>query len=600
MEAAEGQGLTSASALSEDELRLMYWSQEREHCRRDFPYFCKTYLKIKGRGEIGLIPFVLNDLQVHFWNHILAQKARTGFVRQVVGKQRQVGMTLFWQALGFWLTAIHGNRNGMVMAHDEPTAVSLYMMNRTFYDGLPKLMQPVVGTMTRAEISFSNLHTKMFMGHSMNRNIGVSHTLHFLHISEAPRFANTAFINSSLFPALSTATDFDGWDCSVAVVEAAAEYPGHWFKSFGDMAIAGQTEWEFYFAPFYMTKEFQEPVPSDFIPTPEEAQQLNADARLRPENIMWRRKKILEYPENPSEFYRQYPLNWTEAWMVPSGSSRAFPLVALEATQKSVMRGVAMEPTTGGKLVPMPNGGVLEIWEGPQEGVRYHLGFDVAKGESAVDPERSDFSALEVIREDTLEQVAEARGKWDPAKNYMTDMIYNTATAYNMAQINPDTTGGWGHLVITQLNHRDYPNIYTRRNRINVSGDNVTEMAGLSFTKQSKRDLVLTSVSMAYDGVSMGSPLIVHSSVLFHEILNYLKVGDEMWGPAPGYKADCVTAWMLALLSAYDERALFMLQKRAAPVERPYHAPGTKLNIKRALSQQKDRVIPTRKKWRVR
>ena len=72
---------------------------------------------------------------------------------------------------------------------------------------------------------------------------------------------------------------------------------------------------------------------------------------------------------------------------------------------------------------------------------------------------------------------------------------------------------------------------------------------GFLYTKRDKAILVNTAVALARRG-----GIVVHSDRLVEELRNFLNVGFDEWGAAPGYKDDCASAWMLALLSARDER----------------------------------------------
>lgn len=65
------------------------------------------------------------------------------------------------------------------------------------------------------------------------------------------------------------------------------------------------------------------------------------------------------------------------------------------------------------------------IWKKPEEGQKYIIGGDVARGDGR------DYSTLQVLNVDTMEQVAEYQGKIDP--DLFADLIYAAGKLYNDA-----------------------------------------------------------------------------------------------------------------------------------------------------------------------
>lgn len=71
---------------------------------------------------------------------------------------------------------------------------------------------------------------------------------------------------------------------------------------------------------------------------------------------------------------------------------------------------------------------------------RYVVAVDASSGASA------DFSAIQVIDVEELEQVAEWQGKVDPDK--LAEVAFLLACVYNGAMLAPEITGGWGFSVV--------------------------------------------------------------------------------------------------------------------------------------------------------
>ncbi len=70
------------------------WAAELHRCRADFAYAANHYLSIKTKQTIGLSPLRFNRVQARLWAAMADQLRRTGQIRQIWGKSRQVGSCL--------------------------------------------------------------------------------------------------------------------------------------------------------------------------------------------------------------------------------------------------------------------------------------------------------------------------------------------------------------------------------------------------------------------------------------------------------------------------------------------------------------------------
>ena len=259
------------------------------------------------------------------------------------------------------------------------------------------------------------------------------------------------------------------------------------------------------------------------------------------ENIVWRRSKMSEYGKNPILFFQEYPVSFDESWILPTGTLKTFHDDCLDALFDQVRPGKRAFVTSKGLEYSI--GGQLEVWSEPVEGCFYDLGVDIAEGRT----ETADWTVLEVVRRDTLEQVAEARGHWDPAGEEFLDLCYWTGMAYNRAQMIPDITGGWGHALLTDLQKRDYPNLWQWRRRDDAL-ERVSKRVGFLYTKRDKALLVNNAVRI----LEREHP-IIHSDLLIDEMRHFLTIGLDEWGASPGHWDDACNSWMLALMGASDE-----------------------------------------------
>ena len=105
----------------------------------------------------------------------------------------------------------------------------------------------------------------------------------------------------------------------------------------------------------------------------------------------------------------------------------------------------------------------LWIWKQPQEGHRYGIGVDVAKGSG------NDSSAIEVIDVNTYEQVAEYIGKCTTYD--LAEYIYRIAEYYNNAYVIIECNS-IGEAVFNELYfHKNYPNLFRQKKAIKNGGE---------------------------------------------------------------------------------------------------------------------------------
>lgn len=532
--------MTTLDLARDEERTRFYWSRELMRCEDSFDYLASHYLRIKSKHVIGFPPLIFNPVQQLLRAKMRDQWQRTGWVRQVWGKARQVGVSTLGRALSFHQTAFKRNRNAFLAAHDEEAVYELFeTTDKSFLETLPEQLKPSVGANSKTRLALPGRNSKVLVGHSKNLHVGASQMNHVWHLTEVARYGpNADAMQASLFPSFS---DARGDDHSIGIIESTSVYGGYWFKEFAEAAMKGENGYEFTFIPWHRHADYTAPVPKHFRLT-EEEKELKRKWTLTDGNLVWRRLKRSEYVSSPGLFFQDFPHSWDESWQLPKGTLRVFDDDLLGQLDPKLRPGRRYHAESGGLKESLA--GLIEVWALPEDGVYYFLGADPAEGRSY----DADWTALEVVRGDTLEQVAEARLHMDPASEEFTSLVYWLGMAYNAALINPDITGGWGLALMSELQRRSYPNIWNWRRRDDAR-ERVSQRLGFLFTKRDKAILVNTTVALVRRG-----GVIVHSQILVEELRNFLNVGLDEWGAAPGFKDDTVCGWMLALLAARDER----------------------------------------------
>lgn len=523
------------------------WALEVDKCANDFEYACHKHFHIKSKNVIGFPTFKFNAVQRFLWKQMQDQWNREGWIRQIWGKSRQVGASTISLALAFQRCNFNDYHNAFIISHDEPSSYERFDTIATFYDALPPPLRSETRYRSKSKIDFGDRRSRLLCGHARNVNVGAGEMNHVLHMSEAARYPNADQVQTSIFPSVSEAR---GKAPSIVIIESTSFFGGDWFKNFAEDAQAGRNGFEFHFVPYYLHDEYKRPLPPDFRMTEDERYMMQQYG-MSPEAIYWRRIKRGEYANNPVLFSQEYPLSWEESWILPAGTSRTFDDDQLDPFTDILRPGKRAFVDVNGLKYSI--GGPLEVWKEPIDGCFYDIGIDIAGGRT----DTADWTVLEVVRRDTLEQVAEARGHWDPAGEEFLDLCYWTGMAYNRGQMIPDITGGWGHALLSDLQKRDYPNIWQWRRRDDAR-ERVSNRVGFLYTRRDKALLVNNAVRT----LQRESPTI-YSAMLVDELRHFLTIGLDEWGASPGHYDDCVNAWCLALMGAIDEG------RRGAPEVKP-------------------------------
>jgi hypothetical protein len=341
------------------------------------------------------------------------------------------------------------------------------------------------------------------------------------------------------------------------IMESTAFVTGAFFKDACERAKRGEGAWRFVFVPWFISPEYRVPLlPGERINPTKDERRLIKLYNLTPSQIKFRRFKIAEFHGDEALFMQDFAATESEAWIVTGHS--VFPLMdrrKLEAHLRDPARFCEIIP---GKGIVDAEDGPLWIWSQPEPDGEYDIAVDVAmdsdegeepgEGRSVRNESEQDFSAIEVLKRGTLEQVAEWRGRVHPIE--LAEISAALGYYYNTAQIAPESKGigvaTTGHLS-TVLR---YPNIYRWRYR-DRAANALTKYQGWDTSPTSKQYLVAFATSVVRNRPA-NEPLI-HSKRLLAEIETFVRVGYGRYEAAADYKDDIIMAWMIALVTSNDE-----------------------------------------------
>jgi hypothetical protein len=278
----------------------------RKRLFNDFEFYCKHCVKIRTKKGT-IVPLVFNPIQKRFAKAISDQMDTRGYVRMVVLKARQQGLSTVITAWQYWWTSQRKAQKGLVMAHEADSTTSLWDMYKRVHDNAPSAVKPHHKYSSRTELSFDILDSALRIATAGGRGVARGETLTVTHLSEVafwpPAFAATNF--NGLIQAV---PDEPG---TAVFLESTAQGMTGKFREQWVGATNGSTGYVPFFSPWFESVEYATTPDDDFEPTLEE-QELSKLYNLDYGQLVWRRRKIAtsghdlfmqEYPATPDEAF---------------------------------------------------------------------------------------------------------------------------------------------------------------------------------------------------------------------------------------------------------------------------------------------------------
>ena len=470
-------------ALSEAALAV------RRRLFEDFEFYAENALYIRTKDQ-QIVPFKLNRAQTRLLERIYAQLEARGFVRLIVLKGRQMGIsTLIGAFLYFWVSQRRAQR-AIVLAHEAPASANLFGMTRRFHEKVPEILRPSTRYSSKKELDFDGLDSSYRVLTAGGDSIARSETASAAHLSEV-----------AFWPKGSAADNFSGLmdtipnvPGTVVFIESTANGMAGVFYDQWKAAEDGSSVFEAVFLPWYWEPGYILPVPADVEWTPDELSLLNlyqADG-LTKGHLMFRRSKIAE--KGLDLFKQEYPCNAREAFL--TSGRPVFDQVALEAQRARAKAafGPSLDPEQawkvptryalmGAEWTEDPRGELLEYLPlDPKE--TYWIGADVGGGV------RKDHSVAQVFDSKRRQAAVWRSDRYDP--DAFGSVLAKLGRRYHEAKVICERNN---HGILTNRvlsKDEGYTNYYTETVYDKVS-DTETTYVGF-FTSEKSKPLIINQL----------------------------------------------------------------------------------------------------------
>lgn len=284
--------------------------------RGDLELFGSNCLKIKDKAG-NIEPFVLNAAQRFLHDKLEEQRETLGFIRAMVLKGRQQGISTYVGARYYHKSSLNKGTSVYILSHEQQSSDKLFDMVDRYQRNNP--FAPHVGASNAKELVFDKLESSYAVATAGTKEAGRGGTVRLFHGSEVAFWANAPahFAASVQGVPLLPGTE-------VILESTSAGAGGEFYERWQD-AEAEKGDYIPVFLPWWLSPEYSRPPPVGFELNPEpevdgEMSELEyADTwKLPLSKMAWRRNKIVEL-RSLELFKREYPANPAEAWTAPPG-----------------------------------------------------------------------------------------------------------------------------------------------------------------------------------------------------------------------------------------------------------------------------------------
>jgi hypothetical protein len=245
--------LSAIDTLAPEEIEAL------QQLRTNFAFFSKAALRVRVKSG-AVVPLRLNRAQLHLHHRLEAQKAKTGRVRAIIVKGRQLGCSTFIQARFYHRLWRSGRAlRAFILTHEQPATDNLFGMAQRFYEHHPvPLGKPPLLRGNAKELRFAHNDCGYQVSTAGTKETGRSATFQLFHGSESAFWPNAEDHATGAFQ---TVGDAPGTE---VIIESTAQGVGNFFYRTCQAALRNQSEFEAIFIPWFWADDYQrQDVPSE-------------------------------------------------------------------------------------------------------------------------------------------------------------------------------------------------------------------------------------------------------------------------------------------------------------------------------------------------
>lgn len=293
-----------------------------EALKNDFILRCKTFYKISSTAG-GLINFELNSAQLYLHEKLEEIKRKKGYVRAIIVKGRQQGITTYTTCRFLDRILFNNNIKVKLAAHSRDSVSELYKMVGVYYNNLPIELQRKKIVDNASSLIFDN-GSEYSIATASNPDVFRGTTPQLVHLSEVSSYDKKIApeLMASLQPAVHRV------DGTEIIIESTAKGRDNVYYDYCRKALEGNSEYELIFIPWFWQKEYREKDVSG-LKLSEEDKVYQQNYGLDDGQMMWRQLTISSFSVSRKDegysaediFRHEYPATINEAFSTSFVSS---------------------------------------------------------------------------------------------------------------------------------------------------------------------------------------------------------------------------------------------------------------------------------------
>lgn len=303
--------------------------------RGDLRLFARTCLKIRDKSG-ALVPLVFNAAQEKLHAVVEEQRRRTGWVRAIVLKGRQQGISTYVAARFYHRASLYRGVNVYILSHEQPASDTLFSMVDRFQRNNP--IAPGTGVSNVKQLEFDRRDSRYRVATAGQKEGGRSQSTSHMHASEVAFWANAA---AHFAASIQTVPLMPGTEI---ILESTANGVGGEFYERWQDAVAGRSDYIPVFIPWFLQDEYRRTPPEGFRINNEPGEDGLSEAEyatmfgLDLEQIAWRRSKIAEF-RSVRRFNQEYPATPEMAFVQSGEDAFIEPATILRARKRNDIAG---------------------------------------------------------------------------------------------------------------------------------------------------------------------------------------------------------------------------------------------------------------------
>jgi hypothetical protein len=316
----------------------------------DFEFFATTCLRIRTKSG-AVVPFAMNRAQRFLHSRLEDQRSRTGRVRAIVLKGRQMGASTYIEGRFYWRLWAGKGLRAFILTHEQAATDNLFTMAKRYHENVPEALRHPTQSANAKELAFAGRDCSYSVATAGTKEVGRSATMQLFHGSEVAFWPNAEDHVGGLEQALA---DADGTE---RILESTANGIGNAFQRRFASAQRGSSDVAI-FMPWFWSEDYQAPCPEDWAP-PRAWQDYGERNELTWDQLWWAFVKNRDMASATGQsdaepcwkFKQEYPSNAEEAFQTAGNSFIPSEKIAAARANQVIPQGpliIGVDPARGG------------------------------------------------------------------------------------------------------------------------------------------------------------------------------------------------------------------------------------------------------------